>query len=94
METARVLSKRGAHVVIGARNMGAAENTKTEILRQNANARVTLLLLDLSSIKSIKAFVRDFHALHLPLNLLMYTLFLPLTQFKPFGPPFFCVLDR
>jgi NAD(P)-dependent dehydrogenase (short-subunit alcohol dehydrogenase family) len=71
METARVLSKRGAHVVIGARNMGAAENAKTEILRQNANARVTLLQLDLSSIKSIKAFVREFHALHLPLNLLI-----------------------
>lgn len=73
METARVLSKRGVHVVIGARNMGAAENAKTEILRQNANARVTLLHLDLSSFKSIKAFVREFHALHLPLNLLMYT---------------------
>ncbi|XP_019097557.1 PREDICTED: short-chain dehydrogenase TIC 32, chloroplastic isoform X3 [Camelina sativa] len=71
LETARVLSKRGAHVVIGARNMRAAENAKTEILRQNANARVTLLHLDLSSFKSIKAFVREFHALHLPLNLLI-----------------------
>ncbi|KAF3537317.1 hypothetical protein F2Q69_00018284 [Brassica cretica] len=71
METARVLTKRGAHVVIGARNMGAAENAKAEILRQNANARVTLLYLDLSSFKSIKAFVNDFHALHLPLNLLI-----------------------
>jgi len=88
METARVLSKRGAHVVIGARNMGAAENAKTEILRQNANARVTLLQLDLSSIKSIKAFVREFHALHLPLNLLMYTFSLSLIQFKAFAPPF------
>ncbi|KAL0680461.1 hypothetical protein Bca4012_047308 [Brassica carinata] len=39
METARVLTKRGAHVVIGARNMGAAENAKAEILRQNANAQ-------------------------------------------------------
>lgn len=72
METARVMAKRGVHVVIGARNMGAAENAKTEILRQNANARVTLIHLDLSSFKSIKAFVRDFHALHLPLNILMY----------------------
>lgn len=78
METARVLSKRGAHVVIAARNMGAAENAKTEILRQNANARVTLLHLDLSSFKSIKAFAREFHALQLPLNLLMYYLYLSL----------------
>lgn len=75
METAKVMAKRGAHVVIGARNMGAAENAKIEILRQNANARVTLLHLDLSSFKSIKDFVRDFRALHLPLNLLMYSLF-------------------
>ncbi|KAL0709026.1 hypothetical protein Bca4012_016004 [Brassica carinata] len=71
METARVMAKRGVHVVIGARNMGAAENAKIEILRQNTNARVTLLHLDLSSFKSIRAFVRDFHALHLPLNLLI-----------------------
>lgn len=61
-------------MVIGARNMGAAEHAKTEILRQNANARVTLLYLDLSSFKSIKAFVHNFHALHLPLNVLMYSL--------------------
>ncbi|XP_013625743.1 short-chain dehydrogenase TIC 32 B, chloroplastic-like isoform X2 [Brassica napus] len=71
METARVMAKRGVHVVIGARNIGAAENGKAEILRQNTNARVTLLHLDLSSVKSIRAFVRDFHALHLPLNLLI-----------------------
>lgn len=82
METARVMAKRGAHVVIGARNMGAAENAKTEILRQNANARVTLLHLDLSSFKSIKAFVRDFHALHRPLNILMYFFSLFLSPFK------------
>ncbi|XP_018512562.1 short-chain dehydrogenase TIC 32 B, chloroplastic isoform X1 [Brassica rapa] len=71
METARVMAKRGVHAVIGARNIGAAENAKAEILRQNTNARVTLLHLDLSSVKSIRAFVRDFHALHLPLNLLI-----------------------
>ncbi|CAH2074445.1 unnamed protein product [Thlaspi arvense] len=48
METARVMAKRGAHVVIGARNMGAAENAKTEILRQNANARVMFCPYQLS----------------------------------------------
>lgn len=91
METARVMAKRGVHAVIGARNIGAAENAKAEILRQNTNARVTLLHLDLSSVKSIRAFVRDFHALHLPLNLLMYFLSLSLsdTLLIDFGPQFF-----
>ncbi|CAN8237492.1 unnamed protein product [Cochlearia groenlandica] len=73
METAKILTQRGAHVVIGARNMVAAENAKTDILKQNANAnaRVTLLHLDLSSIKSVKAFAREFLAMRLPLNLLI-----------------------
>ncbi|XP_010553028.1 PREDICTED: short-chain dehydrogenase TIC 32, chloroplastic-like [Tarenaya hassleriana] len=70
-ETARVLAKRGARVIIGARNMGAAENAKAEILKHNSSARVTVLELDLSSIASVRSFVRDFDSLSLPLNLLI-----------------------
>ncbi|XP_010558313.1 PREDICTED: short-chain dehydrogenase TIC 32, chloroplastic [Tarenaya hassleriana] len=71
LETARVLAKRGARVIIGARNMGAAEAAKTEILKHNSSARVHVLKLDLSSLASITSFVRDFDSLSLPLHLLI-----------------------
>lgn len=71
LETARVLALRNAHVVIAARNMEAANEAKQLILKDNQAAHVDVLKLDLSSMKSIRAFVNNFNALNLPLNLLM-----------------------
>ncbi|KAI4340091.1 hypothetical protein MLD38_024961 [Melastoma candidum] len=70
-ETARVLALRKAHVVIAARNMDAANEARQLILEENEDARVDVLQLDLCSMKSIKAFVENFNALHLPLNILI-----------------------
>ncbi|KAI3447671.1 hypothetical protein Pfo_004336 [Paulownia fortunei] len=71
LETARVLAMRNAHVIIGARNMEAANEAKQLILKDNINARVDVLKLDLASLKSIVAFADDFIALNLPLNILI-----------------------
>ncbi|XP_054784285.1 short-chain dehydrogenase TIC 32 B, chloroplastic-like [Prosopis cineraria] len=71
LETARVLALRKAHVIIGARNMEAAKETKQLILQENESARVDILKLDLCSIKSIRSFVDNFIALDLPLNILI-----------------------
>ncbi|RVW98714.1 Short-chain dehydrogenase TIC 32, chloroplastic [Vitis vinifera] len=70
-ETARVLALRKAHVVIAARNMDAANEAKQLILKDNEAAHVDVLKLDLCSMKSIRAFVDNFNALNLPLNLLI-----------------------
>ncbi|KAK1284980.1 hypothetical protein QJS10_CPB20g00976 [Acorus calamus] len=70
-ETARVLALRGAHVVIAARNIDAANEAKQSILKDTPNARVDVMKLDLCSLKSIRAFADHFHALHLPLNILI-----------------------
>ncbi|CAI9098191.1 OLC1v1034800C1 [Oldenlandia corymbosa var. corymbosa] len=70
-ETARVLALRKAHVIIAARNIEAANEAKQNILNENATARVDVLKLDLSSIKSVEAFADDFNALNLPLNILI-----------------------
>nr|XP_019710292.1 short-chain dehydrogenase TIC 32, chloroplastic isoform X2 [Elaeis guineensis] len=51
-ETARVFALRGAHVIIAARNMEAANDTKQFILKSNPAARVDTLKLDLSSLKN------------------------------------------
>ncbi|KAG8376870.1 hypothetical protein BUALT_Bualt09G0109000 [Buddleja alternifolia] len=70
-ETARILALRNAHVVIAARNMEAANEAKLLILKDNKNARVDVLKLDLASLKSVKAFADNFIALNLPLNILI-----------------------
>ncbi|CAL5420107.1 unnamed protein product [Camellia sinensis] len=71
LETARVLALRNAHVIIAARNMEAANEAKQLILKDNENARVDILKLDLCSMKSIRAFANNFNALNLPLNILI-----------------------
>nr|GEU69403.1 hypothetical protein [Tanacetum cinerariifolium] len=71
LETTRVLALRGARVIIGARNTRAANEAKRLILENNENAKIDVLELDLSSLKSVKAFVDNFEALSLPLNILI-----------------------
>lgn len=71
LETARVLALRKAHVIIGARNKEAANEAKQLLLKENEAARVDVLKLDLCSLKSIRAFVDEFNALDLPLNILI-----------------------
>lgn len=71
LETARVLTLRNCHVIIAARNMDKAKEAKQLILNYKDDARVDILKLDLSSMKSVRAFVNDFKALNLPLNILI-----------------------
>ncbi|CAN1254602.1 Short-chain dehydrogenase TIC 32 A, chloroplastic [Linum perenne] len=70
-ETARVLAKRGARVVIPARSMKAAEDTKARILSECPDATIIVMALDLSSLRSVRSFVAEFESLDLPLNLLI-----------------------
>ncbi|KAL6503170.1 Short-chain dehydrogenase TIC 32 B, chloroplastic [Orobanche hederae] len=71
LETARVLALRNAHVIIAARNLEAANEAKQMIFKDNINARVDVLKLDLASFGSISDFADNFLALNLPLNILI-----------------------
>nr|GEU29881.1 hypothetical protein [Tanacetum cinerariifolium] len=71
LETSRVLSLRGAHVIIAARNTEAANEAKQTIIKSNEKAKIDVLQLDLSSLKSVRAFADSFLALNLPLNILI-----------------------
>uniref|UniRef100_A0A5B7BG39 Short-chain dehydrogenase TIC 32 n=1 Tax=Davidia involucrata TaxID=16924 RepID=A0A5B7BG39_DAVIN len=51
--------------------MESANEAKLLILKGNETARVDVLKLDLGSMKSIRAFVDNFNALDLPLNILI-----------------------
>ncbi|XP_028789590.1 short-chain dehydrogenase TIC 32, chloroplastic-like [Neltuma alba] len=70
-ETARVLAKRGVRLILPARTLKAAEDTKARILSESPNADIIVMPLDLSSLSSVRSFVSHFHSLHLPLNLLI-----------------------
>lgn len=71
-ETARVLAKQGARLVLPARNMKAAEDTKALIVSEFPDSQIIVMALDLSSLNSVRSFVAEFESLNLPLNLLMY----------------------
>ncbi|KAI7752827.1 hypothetical protein M8C21_010907 [Ambrosia artemisiifolia] len=70
-ETARVLAKRGARLVLPARNLKVAAKIKDQILSEFLDAKITIMHLDLSSLKSVRRFVSEFEELNLPLNLLI-----------------------
>jgi NAD(P)-dependent dehydrogenase (short-subunit alcohol dehydrogenase family) len=71
-ETARVLAKRGARLVLPARSLKAAEDARARLRAECPGADVVVLPLDLSSLASVRRFVARFLALGLPLNLLVY----------------------
>ncbi|XP_039142453.1 short-chain dehydrogenase TIC 32 B, chloroplastic isoform X1 [Dioscorea cayenensis subsp. rotundata] len=70
-ETARVLAKRGARLILPARNLKAAEETKARITSEFPTAEIIVLPLDLSSFSSVRSFASRFLSLRLPLNLLI-----------------------
>lgn len=71
-ETARVLAKRGARLVLPARSMKAAEEAKARIVSECPHSEIIVMPLDLSSLNSVRNFVVQFHSLRFPLHLLMY----------------------
>ncbi|CAL5036458.1 unnamed protein product [Urochloa decumbens] len=70
-ETARVLAKRGARLVLPARSLKAAEDARARLRCECPGADVVVLPLDLSSLASVRRFVASFLDLGLPLNLLI-----------------------
>lgn len=70
-ETARILALRGAHVVMGVRNVAAGEEVKRTIVKQIPAAKVDTMELDLSSLESVRKFASEFTSSRRPLNLLI-----------------------
>ncbi|KAJ1408180.1 Short-chain dehydrogenase/reductase SDR [Sesbania bispinosa] len=70
-ETARVLAKRGARLVLPARSMKAAEEARARIVTECPDSEIIVMALDLSSLNSVRNFVAQFHSLGLPLHLLI-----------------------
>lgn len=58
LETARDLAKRGAHVYMACRDMKKCEKTREDIVVESRNRYVYCRQCDLSSMQSIREFVK------------------------------------
>lgn len=68
IETARALAGAGAEVVLAVRRLEAAEEVASDIRNSTGNPRVRVERLDLSDLRSVRAFV---HAWEGPLHILI-----------------------
>jgi NAD(P)-dependent dehydrogenase (short-subunit alcohol dehydrogenase family) len=71
LETARALASRGAHVVLACRSRERGEEALRSIGADRPAGEVELLLLDLASLASVRAFAQAFSARHQRLDLLV-----------------------
>lgn len=70
LETVKELARRGAHVVIGARNLDKATAAEGEIRSEIPSASLEIRKLDLSSLASVKEFAEGVLADHPVIDML------------------------
>ena len=70
LETAREMARRGASVIIGARNLDKAASADASIRADVPSADVTVIALDLASKASIDTFAAELLAAHDQVNVL------------------------
>jgi retinol dehydrogenase 12 len=62
LETAKGLAEMGSHVVLACRSAGKAQAAVEDIIRRTGNRRVEAMVLDLSSLDSVRRFAKEFGA--------------------------------
>lgn len=70
-ETARVLAAKNAKVIIAVRNQEKGDLALTRIKTDNPKADVSVIILDLASLKSVEQFSESFKANHDRIDLLI-----------------------
>ena len=71
LETARELARKGAHVVIAARNQDKAETTRRRLVTEIPNASLEVRRLDLASLESIHELAANVLGEHVAIDLLV-----------------------
>jgi len=71
LEASKVLSSKGAHVIMTARNLKSGNEAISLIKKENANAKLDLMQLDLSDFASIHKFSQEFHQKYKRLDVLI-----------------------
>lgn len=70
-ESAKALTRRGAHVIMACRSVDKAEKARQELLANIPTASVEVMPLDLGNLQSVHEFAKRFHATHNQLDVLM-----------------------
>ncbi len=70
-ETARVLARKGTHVVLAVRDLEKGEAARADITRGEPQVKVAVQHMDLASLKSVATFADEFGAAHRRLDLLI-----------------------
>ncbi|MBN9654060.1 SDR family NAD(P)-dependent oxidoreductase [Halobacillus sp. GSS1] len=70
-ESVKVLSKRGATVVLGSRSMERGQEAFLSIQKENPNAEIDVMALDLSDLQSVKDFAEAYKEKYDKLDLLL-----------------------
>lgn len=70
-EATKVLSKKGAHIIMTTRNLQKGNEALEAIKKENPNAKLDLLQLDLADFHSIRKFSDAFHSKYSKLDVLV-----------------------
>ena len=71
-ETAQGLARAGCRVVLAVRNKERGEEAANKIRRSTGNDKIDVMLLDMTSIASVRAFATAFTERNLPLHVLIH----------------------
>jgi len=71
LETVRVLAGKGGIMTLVARSKAKGEKALEGILAEFPDAQVTLMMMDLGSLQSIRDFIKSYLDLNKPLNILI-----------------------
>ena len=70
-EATKVLSKKEAHIIMTARNLQKGNEALEAIKKENPNAKLDLMQLDLADFYSIRNFSNEFHSKYSKLDVLV-----------------------
>ncbi|KAG8382219.1 hypothetical protein BUALT_Bualt05G0053900 [Buddleja alternifolia] len=70
-ETTKVLASCGVHVIMAIRNVESGKKVKETIIKEIPDAKIDVMVLDLSSMASVRKFASEYNSSGLPLNLLI-----------------------
>lgn len=70
-ETVKAISARGAHTFLAARNPQKGQLAVAALLKENPNAKITFLELDLASLRSVRSAVESFNSDNAKLDILI-----------------------
>lgn len=69
-EAAKELARKGAHVIMGCRNLKKAEDAKSKISKEIPEASLEIIQLDLSDLSSVRSFANTYRNSHNTLDIL------------------------